>query len=198
MLKNASNLKRLEISLSSLRGWKPLRVKNLEGETVVKKSNIVMVSIAVLAALVCRWAPAARADDKQEISDLEHKVAIVTTPDEIMKFYESGDDVVLYDIMTPREFVGEKGLRAHMADYVGSKDSKVEFLELQVISDGKLALARSVQHYTGKTPDGKTLDITYRVTDVWRKKHGQWKVICSHASFPVDMKTGKADMQSKM
>lgn len=100
--------------------------------------------------------------------------------------------------MTPPEFVGEKGLRAHMADFVGSKDSKVEFLELKVISDGNLALARSVQHYTGKLPDGKPIDIIYRVTDVWRKTSGQWKVIHSHASFPVDMKTWKGDMQSKM
>jgi len=65
----------------------------------VNKSKIVMLSIVVLAALICRWAPAARADDQQEISDLEHKVAIVTTPDEAKKYWDSGDDVVLFDIM---------------------------------------------------------------------------------------------------
>jgi ketosteroid isomerase-like protein len=158
--------------------------------------KLVMASFALLIVI---WGPAlaARADDQQTIADLEHKVAIVTTPDEIMKFYESGDDVVLYDIMTPREFVGEKGLRAHMADFVGSKDSKVEFLELQVISDGKLALARSVQHATAKI-NGKPFEMTFRVTDLWRKTHGQWKLVQSHISVPVDLKTGKADMASKM
>ena len=55
----------------------------------MKKFNIIMVSIAVLVALVCLWAPAARPDDKQEISDLEHKLPITTNPDEVMKFFES-------------------------------------------------------------------------------------------------------------
>ena len=52
----------------------------------MKKFNILMVSIAVVAALICRWAPAARADDQQEISDLEHKLAIITTADEATKY----------------------------------------------------------------------------------------------------------------
>jgi len=66
-----------------------------------------------------------------------------------------------------------------------------------VISDGKLALARSVQHVTAKV-NGKPFEMTFRVTDLWRKTHGQWKLIHSHLSVPVDLKTGKADMASKM
>ena len=164
----------------------------------MKKSKIVIVSIAVLAALVCRWAPAVRADDKQEISDLEHKLAVTTNTDDLMKFYESGDDIVLFDVMSPREFAGNKTIHDHMKDFAGFKDVKAEFLELQLISDGKLALARSVQRLTGKGADGKPFDATYRQTDIWRKTNGQWKIISSHASVPVDLKTGKADMQSKM
>jgi ketosteroid isomerase-like protein len=73
----------------------------------------------------------------------------------------------------------------------------VDFLELKVISDGNLALARSVQHATA-TVDGKPFEMTFRMTDVWRKRGGQWKLINSHVSVPVDLKTGKADMASKM
>jgi hypothetical protein len=40
----------------------------------------------------------------------------------------------------------------------------------------------------------ETVEMTLRVTDVWRKRGGQWKLINSHASIPVDLKTGKADM----
>jgi ketosteroid isomerase-like protein len=69
---------------------------------------------------------------------------------------------------------------------------------VQVISDGKLALARSVQRLTGKDSSGKPFDGTFRQTDVWRKTNGQWNLIHAHLSFPVDMKTGKADMASKM
>ncbi len=161
--------------------------------------KIVMVSIAVLAAFICRWAPSARADDQQEISDLEHKIATITTGDEAMKYWDSGDDVVLFDLMgPPREFAGYKAIHDHADEFSGWKDLKVNFLELKVISDGKLALARSVQHGTAKDANGKQVDWTFRVTDLWRKSNGQWKLIHSHVSVPVDMKTGKADMASKM
>jgi ketosteroid isomerase-like protein len=156
--------------------------------------------IGSLALFVVIWGSAlsARADDQQTISNLEHKLAVQTDPDEIMKFYDSGDDVVLYDVMSPREFTGYKAIHDHMKDFAGFKDVKAEFLELQVISDGKLALARSVQHYTAKDQNGKPIESTFRVTDIWRKTKGQWKLIHAHVSYPVDMKTGKADMTSKM
>jgi ketosteroid isomerase-like protein len=168
-----------------------------QGEAVMKRVKFVMVSLALFAALICALALGARADDKQTISNLEHKAAVQTDPDEIMKLYDSGDDVVVFDVMSPREFAGRKAIRDHMKDFAGFKDVKVEFLEFQVVSDGKLALARSVQHYTAKDRDGKPIESTFRQTDIWRKTNGQWKLIHAHVSYPVDMKTGRADMASK-
>ncbi len=163
----------------------------------MNKFKIVTLSIAVLVC--CAWSLAAQGNDQQEISDLEHKVATVTSADQGMKYYDSGDDVVMFDMMgPPREFAGHKAIHDHLDEFSGYKDVKVDFVELKVLSDGKLALARSVQHVTSMGPDGKPFDATFRVTDVWRKKNGQWKLIHQHVSFPVDMKTGKADMQSKM
>src|SRR5215469_14100912 len=101
-----------------------------------------MVSIAILAGLIGAWVVAAPADDQQEISNLERKVAVTGDPDEAIKYFESGDEVVLFDIMGPSpEFVGQKTIHDHMHDAWGAKDVKAEFLELKVISDGKLALA---------------------------------------------------------
>jgi ketosteroid isomerase-like protein len=108
------------------------------------------VSLALFVALICALASGARADDQQAISDLEHKYVVTTDPDEVMKYWDSGDDVVLYDPMPPREFAGYKAIRNHMEDFARNKDLKVDFLELQVIGDGKLALARSVQHFTSQ------------------------------------------------
>jgi ketosteroid isomerase-like protein len=101
-------------------------------------------------------------------------------------------------MMSPREFAGQKAIHDHLAEFSGLKDLKVDFLELRVISDGQLAVARSVQHVTGKDSGGKPFDSTFRVTDIWRRTNGQWKLIHAHVSYPVDMKTGKADMASKM
>lgn len=165
----------------------------------MNKLKIFVVSIAVLAAAICSSVRAARADDQQAISDLEHKVATVTNADEVMKYWDRGDDIVLFDIMgPPREYAGPKAIHDHADQFSGWKNLKVDFLELKVISDGNLALARSVQHATATTPDGKPFEMTFRATDVWRKRDGQWKLISVHVSVPVDLNTGKADMASKM
>jgi ketosteroid isomerase-like protein len=174
-------------------------VKNSEyGGTVMKKPKVVISSLAIFVVI---WALAsgARADDQQVISNLERKIATATTADEAKKYWGSGDDVELFDMMgPPREFVGQKAILEHAQEFAGYKDVKVDFLELKVISDGKLALARSVQRYTAKGSDGKSFDVTFRQTDLWRKTNGQWKIVNSHVSVPIDMKTGKADMASKM
>jgi len=36
-----------------------------------------------------------------------------------------------------------------------------------------------------------------RVTDVYRKTGGRWKIVQEHVSVPVDFATGKPDMLSK-
>ena len=50
---------------------------------------------------------------------------------------------------------------------------------------------------TATDKSGKPFDIIFRVTDVWRKEKGGWKMVHSHISLPVAMATGKADMPSK-
>jgi DNA-binding transcriptional ArsR family regulator len=44
---------------------------------------------------------------------------------------------------------------------------------------------------------GKKLDLTVRVTDVYKKAQGRWLVIHEHVSVPVDLETGKPDLASK-
>ena len=96
----------------------------------MKKLKLVILSMAVLAALICGLAPAvAQADDKQTVSDLERKLAVTTNPDEAMKYWDDGDDVVLFDVMQPREFAGHKAIHDDLANFAGNKDVKVDFLE---------------------------------------------------------------------
>jgi ketosteroid isomerase-like protein len=116
-----------------------------------------------------------------------------------MACYAPGDDLVVYDIGTPREFDGQKAVRGDFQNFFDTvKNPKVEFVSLHVVTDGKMALANSVQHFTGTDKSGKPADMTFRVTDVWQKQEGQWKMIHTHVSFPTDMASGKADMQSKL
>jgi ketosteroid isomerase-like protein len=52
------------------------------------------------------------------------------------------------------------------------------------------------QTFTMKT--GEKGEITSRLTDVFEKKNGEWLVVHEHISTPVDMQSGKADMNAPL
>jgi ketosteroid isomerase-like protein len=63
--------------------------------------------------------------------------------------------------------------------------------------DGNLAYSDSFQHHLAKTKAGGSHDLTVRVTDVYRKSGGKWLIVQEHVSVPMDLQTGKADLQFK-
>jgi ketosteroid isomerase-like protein len=167
----------------------------------MKKLGPIITVLAVFALLTWNLTSSAKADDdEQAITGVEHKLADATTAADALKYYDSGDDVTVFDMSgPPREYTGQKAIRTDFENaFAGLKDLKVTFVELKVETDGKFGYARSVQHFTAKTSDGKPVDMTFRQTDVLKKENGEWKIIHQHISVPVDMKTGKADMASKM
>ena len=164
----------------------------------MKNTGFLIVTFAAAVLGACCTAPVAAADPKNEIEALEHKCAEATSVDQLMTCYAPGDDLVVYDMGTPRKFHGPQAVRADFQNFFDTmKNPKVEFVSLKVVSDGKMALANSVQHFTGTDKSGKPMDMTFRVTDVWEKQGSQWRMIHTHVSFPTDMASGKADMQSK-
>ncbi len=62
---------------------------------------------------------------------------------------------------------------------------------------GKLAYSSSFQHSIATTKSGASRDLTVRVTDVYRKIGGKWLIVQEHVSVPVDLQTGKPDLQSR-
>ena len=44
---------------------------------------------------------------------------------------------------------------------------------------------------------GNKLDLTVRVTDVYKRARGRWLIIHEHVSVPVDLDTDKPDLASK-
>ena len=59
-----------------------------------------------------------------------------------------------------------------------------------------MAYSHSAQRVSGTDTKGKTVDFIARVTDVYRKMGGDWRIVHEHVSVPVNMDTGKADMMS--
>ncbi len=113
--------------------------------------------------------------------------------------YPRGDALVVFDVAPPRQYVGYDTFRKDWQHFLDMFTDPItyEMVDLNVISDGKMAYARMIQHVAAKGKDGKPLDLNIRVTDVLRKTNGRWLIIHEHASFPVDMATGRADFLSK-
>jgi ketosteroid isomerase-like protein len=80
------------------------------------------------------------------------------------------------------------------ATFAGAKG---DFVQLVVVTDGKMGMARSIQHFAWTDKAGKPQQVTVRVTDIFHKIDGQWKVIHTHISAPMDPKTGLTQMNLK-
>jgi ketosteroid isomerase-like protein len=135
---------------------------------------------------------------KAEIIAFEHKCIQAQTIDQAMACFDK-NDVEIYDFVSPLKYSGEEAVRqdlAHLFD--NATEIKAEFLELKVVTDGKLGVANSIQYFTWKDKSGKALSGNFRVTDCLHKVSGKWKIFHSHVSVPIDPATGKAVMDAKM
>jgi ketosteroid isomerase-like protein len=106
---------------------------------------------------------------------------------------------VVFDVVPPRQYVGAKAYRKDWADYLGSFNGalKFEISDLSVMADGTMGFSHSIQHVSGTDTKGQAVDLTVRVTDVYRKIKGNWLIVHEHVSVPVDLDTGKPDLASK-
>jgi len=169
----------------------------------MKRIAIVICALTLGAALYgLRGRAEAKVDDVVEIKTLEQGIASSAEKrdlDAIMKNYPRGDTLVVFDVAPPRQYVGYEVFRKDWQSFLDMFSDPITYQmeDLEVVADGKMAYARMIQHVAAKGKDGKPLDLYIRVTDVLRKTDGRWLIIHEHASFPVNMTTGKADFLSK-
>jgi uncharacterized protein (TIGR02246 family) len=117
----------------------------------------------------------------------------------IMKYYAPDENLVVFDVVPPRQYVGAAAFRKDWEETLANYPSGVhmEVTDWKVETDGDFAYGYGFVRLTGPSKDGKPQDSTVRVTDVYKKINGEWLVVHEHVSFPVDPATGQADMQSK-
>lgn len=156
-------------------------------------------ALAIVAG-AASGAHAAPGGDEAAIRALEARFAAAFNAkdiDAIMKVY--APDVFVYDVVPPRQYVGAAAYRKDweglMSGFKGPL--KFEVADLAVETDGPVAWSHSVQHVSGTDPTGHASDMTVRVTDVYRKTADGWRIVQEHVSVPVDLATGKPDLQSK-
>ena len=156
-----------------------------------------LFALALLAA-----AGPARADSKAEIKALEDQFVAAFKAkdvDAIMKVYVPDQSLFVFDVVPPRQYVGAAAYRKDWQEFLGNFNGPitVELKDLDVLADHNLAYGHSIQRVAGTDKAGKPLDMTVRVTDVYRKIKGHWLIIHEHVSVPVDLATGKPDLASK-
>jgi ketosteroid isomerase-like protein len=146
----------------------------------------------------------AQSKDELEIRLLESQFTLAFNTknlDAIMKCYLPGDDLFVFDVDVPRQHVGWEDYKKDWQDFLAGFSGPIKFAisDLSITSDGMIAYGHSIQHVVGKATDGSTIDMTVRVTDVYRKIDGKWLIVQEHVSVPIDFSSGKpvADLMSK-
>ncbi|HXP72948.1 MAG TPA: nuclear transport factor 2 family protein [Stellaceae bacterium] len=144
----------------------------------------------------------AASGDEASIRALESRfVAAVNAKDvnAIMKVYVPDESLVVFDLVPPRQYVGAKAYAKDWMDFLGvfKGPLKFEISDLSVTANGTMAFGHSIQHVAGTDAKGQPVDLTVRVTDVYRKIKRQWLIVHEHVSVPVDLDTGKPDLSSK-
>jgi ketosteroid isomerase-like protein len=140
--------------------------------------------------------------DEASIRALESQFAAAVSAKDvgaIMKVYVPNESLVVFDVVPPRQYVGAKAYAKDWTDFLGMFKGplKFEISDLSVTADRRMGFGHSIQRVTGTDTKGQQIDLTVRVTDVYRKINGNWLVVHEHISVPVDLDTGKPDLSSK-
>jgi ketosteroid isomerase-like protein len=119
--------------------------------------------------------------------------------DGVMANYTPGEDIVVFDVIPPTQYVGatawRKDWQGALADFKGP--IKIEIRELKIRNAGNLGVAHYIQHWATQDPKGKPTEYTFRITDSLVKAKGGWLIDHEHLSLPVDLSTNKADLSGK-
>lgn len=117
----------------------------------------------------------------------------------IMAVYAPGSDLFVFDAVPPRAYPSAQAYRKDwqgiLQAFPGPVHDVVQQFNVTVV--GPIAYGHHVQdvHLTRK--DRSVWHVVLRVTDVYKRSGGQWRIVQEHVSWPVDPATGKADFLSR-
>ncbi|MGH7779434.1 MAG: YybH family protein [Candidatus Binataceae bacterium] len=120
-------------------------------------------------------------------------------PAKIMANYEQSPSLVVFDLLPPRQYTGWNAYKKDWQGVLaGCKGAPTMVLtELTVEAGADYGFGHNIQHMMCTGINGEPMDLTVRVTDGYKKIHGKWLIAHEHVSVPVDLATGKADLNSK-
>ena len=162
------------------------------------------LAVAVVVA-ACVTSSHSRANDHAQVNvtlPLEKRLAAAIEAKDvngIMALYVPDESLVVFDALPPGQYVGAAEHRKNWVAFVARFPSSIHagVSDWKTETAGNLAVGHGFFRINGPDKDGKPLDVTVRATDVFRKINGKWLIVHEHVSWPVDLATGKADLNSK-
>jgi len=168
----------------------------------IKWTLLIAPVAALIVVLALRNEAPALTEANTSIRELESRFTAAVHAkdlDGIMANYTNSDDLVIFDVTPPRQYTGWNAYKEDWKNALAAcKDAPtVEISELEIFGGATYAYSHSIQHFTCTDPQGKKTDMILRVTDGYANFRGKWLIAHEHISVPVDLATGKADLQSK-
>ena len=162
--------------------------------------------LGVVVAGFVVWIVAPHADveksDKQQIIDLEHgliEATNVKNVDQMMSFYDGTDRLIIFDAVPPLKYSGTKAWHKNLEGFLAAFNPGIlEITDLQIVNDGTIGYAHSIQRFAGTDKDGKKVAMAFRVTDCLEKENGKWRIVHEHNSMPIDYASGKAFLNAEV
>jgi uncharacterized protein (TIGR02246 family) len=114
--------------------------------------------------------------------------------DAVMSIYQRGPSLVAYDLVPPLQSKGWDAYRDAYKSFFDQYDGPIEFefRDLVIAADTTVGYSHALQRVSGTMKGGQKSAFWLRVTVVYRKIGGQWRVVHEHVSVPADLETGKA------
>jgi ketosteroid isomerase-like protein len=139
----------------------------------------------LVACLLCNWASLASAQDSPEAAsvraaEMKWADAYKKRQVDVLSSLIANDYVITFE---DGSIFGKVGFISHTAQ--PSEHVEVsEFSDLKIRMHGDTAVVTGAYHERGES-GGKPYDYRDRLTDVWMKMDGKWKLIASHYSIPA-------------
>jgi uncharacterized protein (TIGR02246 family) len=160
-----------------------------------------MLLVSVLLYGGALWADAQTEDEKEIRALVQRLVTAARAKDvsAVMSVYVADESLRVFDITPPLQSIGAKAYTKGWEDFFAAFPGpmEIEIHELSVSTDGALGFSHEIDTWRVTDPEGTKVSFTMRVTYVYRKVNGQWRIIHEHGSVPVDVTTGRAELSLK-
>src|SRR5579863_1719923 len=167
-----------------------------------RKTRAFSLALSLATLLGIARPAAARADAAAEIRAAQQSIATgaeARNLDLIMSNYLHSNKLFVFDVYPPRAYLGWNEFRKDWSDFLNGLKGPITYqmVDMDVDTDGKLGYVHVIEHIAGASTAGKPVEINMRITELYRKINGKWLIEHEHASVPVDIKSGQADILSK-